>query len=44
MACRKICRRSALKALSSDPGLAKGLITRDGEVLNEGVAAALRAE
>jgi alanine dehydrogenase len=36
-----LAENGPLKALSSDPALAKGLMVRDGLVVNEGVAAAL---
>jgi alanine dehydrogenase len=39
-----LAEKGPLKAISSDPALAKGLMTRDGELLNDGVAAALNAK
>lgn len=39
-----LAEKGPLKALSSDPGLAKGLMTRDGDVLNAGVAAVLAGQ
>jgi alanine dehydrogenase len=37
-----LANQGVLKALSGDPALAKGLMVRGGELLNEGVKAALR--
>jgi alanine dehydrogenase len=37
-----LAEKGPLKALSSDPALARGLMTRDGELMNEGVALTLK--
>jgi alanine dehydrogenase len=36
-----LAEQGTLKALSADPGLAEGLMTRNGEIVNAGVAATL---